>query len=105
MKISPDVSLEDIAKQTEGFTGADLQALIYNANLEAIHQEIPEVFHFEKTELDTNAVFFKLDSLPSQKEIEETYAVIERVSRFIFRFCRLTASFRVPPYLLLDQVL
>jgi peroxin-1 len=31
------VDLSSIAEATEGYTGADLQALIYNANLEAVH--------------------------------------------------------------------
>ncbi|KAI9873506.1 MAG: Peroxisome biosynthesis protein pex1, partial [Watsoniomyces obsoletus] len=39
LTLKPDVSsrLLTIAKKTEGFTGADLQALMYNAHLEAIH--------------------------------------------------------------------
>lgn len=37
--LQPSISsrLSDIAAQTEGFSGADLQALMYNAHLEAIH--------------------------------------------------------------------
>lgn len=39
MHLKPDVSsrLLTVAQRTEGFTGADLQALVYNAHLEAIH--------------------------------------------------------------------
>ncbi|KAI9752923.1 MAG: hypothetical protein M4579_005409 [Chaenotheca gracillima] len=40
LKMAADVlgsGLFEIAKQTEGFSGADLQALVYNAQLEAIH--------------------------------------------------------------------
>ena len=39
LHLTPDVSsqIDDIAKRTEGFSGADLQALMYNAHLEAIH--------------------------------------------------------------------
>jgi peroxin-1 len=45
LKVSPDVlstsdrreTLLDIAYRTEGYSGADLQAVIYNAHLEAIH--------------------------------------------------------------------
>lgn len=44
LKISPgilegdgDESLMEVAKQTEGYSGADLQAVMYNAHLEAIH--------------------------------------------------------------------
>jgi peroxin-1 len=38
--LADDVDLEAIAKSTDGFTGADLQALVYNANLEAVHETI-----------------------------------------------------------------
>uniref|UniRef100_A0A8C5H322 Peroxisomal ATPase PEX1 n=1 Tax=Gouania willdenowi TaxID=441366 RepID=A0A8C5H322_GOUWI len=35
--LAPDVDLEQLAAATERFTGADLKALLYNAQLEAIH--------------------------------------------------------------------
>lgn len=38
--LSPSVSLSRYAAQTAGFSGADLQALIYNAHLDAIHATI-----------------------------------------------------------------
>ena len=39
LHLQPSISLRlaEIAAQTEGFSGADLQALMYNAHLEAIH--------------------------------------------------------------------
>lgn len=37
MVLSDEVSLQYIAEQTEGYSGADLQAVLYNAYLEAIH--------------------------------------------------------------------
>lgn len=37
VSLSPSVHLDDIAEATEGYTGADLQALLYNAHLEVIH--------------------------------------------------------------------
>lgn len=40
MTLADDVDLEVIARATDGFTGADLQALVYNANLEAVHETI-----------------------------------------------------------------
>ncbi|KAI4168219.1 MAG: hypothetical protein LQ343_006547 [Gyalolechia ehrenbergii] len=33
-------SLYEVARRTEGYTGADLQAVVYNAHLEAIHDEL-----------------------------------------------------------------
>lgn len=35
--LAPSVDLTAYAKQTQGYSGADLQALIYNAHLDAIH--------------------------------------------------------------------
>lgn len=42
MTLADDADLEDIARATDGFTGADLQALMYNANLEAVHETIDQ---------------------------------------------------------------
>lgn len=33
MPMSPGVKIEEIAKKTEGYTGADLQAILYNAQM------------------------------------------------------------------------
>ncbi|KAL8868826.1 MAG: hypothetical protein Q9174_004727 [Haloplaca sp. 1 TL-2023] len=33
-------SLHEVAERTEGYTGADLQAIVYNAHLEAIHEKL-----------------------------------------------------------------
>lgn len=42
LELGPDVKVEDIAERTEGYSGADLQAVLYNAHLEAIHDVIGE---------------------------------------------------------------
>ena len=42
MTLADDVDLGSIAHATDGFTGADLQALVYNANLEAVHETIDQ---------------------------------------------------------------
>ncbi|KAJ9590978.1 hypothetical protein L9F63_015984, partial [Diploptera punctata] len=41
LTMSHDVDLEEIAVQAEGFTGADLQAVLYTAQLAAVEQTIP----------------------------------------------------------------
>ncbi|KAK7057474.1 putative peroxisomal biogenesis AAA ATPase pex1 [Favolaschia claudopus] len=38
--VSPSVDIEEIAASTEGYSGADLQALMYNAHLEVVHSSI-----------------------------------------------------------------
>jgi len=37
LHLSPSISLPEFAKLTQGYSGADLQALMYNAHLDAIH--------------------------------------------------------------------
>jgi len=51
LKLSDEVisgsegGLEEIARRTEGYSGADLQALVYNAHLEAIHDVLGDRDH------------------------------------------------------------
>ena len=40
MIISSPVDLDALSRDTEGFSGADLQALVYNAHLEVVHDTI-----------------------------------------------------------------
>jgi peroxin-1 len=40
MAVAPSVDFDRLAAKTEGFSGADLQALLYNAHLEVIHSSI-----------------------------------------------------------------
>lgn len=40
LPLDPSVDLEQVAQDAEGFSGADLQAMMYNAHLEAVHAEI-----------------------------------------------------------------
>ncbi len=48
--------MQSFAERTEGYTGADLQALIYNAQLDAIHSTIDSTRETdEKAEHKTNA--------------------------------------------------
>src|SRR5271169_2317073 len=39
-ELSPEVDLYDLAERTRNQTGADLQAMLYNAHLEAVHDVI-----------------------------------------------------------------
>ncbi|KAF8629161.1 hypothetical protein AX17_005746 [Amanita inopinata Kibby_2008] len=40
VSISPSVNFQEVAAATDGYSGADLQALLYNAHLEVVHQTI-----------------------------------------------------------------
>lgn len=42
---SPSINFSDLADATEGYSGADLQAVIYNAHLEAVHASIATTSH------------------------------------------------------------
>lgn len=37
------MQLNDVAKATEGYSGADLQAVLYNAHLEVVHASIAAI--------------------------------------------------------------
>jgi peroxin-1 len=39
-KVSPHMDWDGIAEGTEGFSGAELQTLVYNAHLEIVHAAI-----------------------------------------------------------------
>jgi peroxin-1 len=56
IKLSKEVlsSLDEIASRTEGYSGADLQALVYNAHLEAIHDVLGDHDHAELGDRKTN---------------------------------------------------
>ncbi|KAG5645415.1 hypothetical protein DXG03_006239 [Asterophora parasitica] len=49
VSLSPSVDLSDIAAATDGFSGADLQALVYNAHLETIHASIASASNETRT--------------------------------------------------------
>jgi len=40
LAVSPSVDFDSLAAVTDGYTGADLQALLYNAHLQVIHASI-----------------------------------------------------------------
>jgi len=42
LTLAPSVDFDELARMTEGFSGADLQALVYNAHLEVVHAAIDE---------------------------------------------------------------
>jgi peroxin-1 len=64
MNMAGDVSLREVAQQTEGYSGADLQALLYNAYLSAIH----EVVDLEEQDMgsETNAANHRHYDFPNE---------------------------------------
>ncbi|KAF6176659.1 hypothetical protein GIB67_034521 [Kingdonia uniflora] len=49
LPLADDVDLEDIASVTEGFSGADLQALLSDAQLASVHELL------ERLDIDNNS--------------------------------------------------
>lgn len=77
MELADDVDLSEIASQTEGFSGADMQGLGYNAYLKAVHvklaqqQKLREMSSLSDDKVDID--FFKLQSqLESQAKSFQT---------------------------------
>lgn len=64
MNISPDVDLKEIARRTEGFSGADIQGLGYNAYLKAVHDKLAQqqLNSSQNTSVDENIEFFQVRS-------------------------------------------
>ncbi|KAF5351610.1 hypothetical protein D9756_007497 [Leucocoprinus leucothites] len=48
LNLSPSVDLDTLAEQTEGYSGADLQAVMYNAHLEVVHENIAALSAMDK---------------------------------------------------------
>lgn len=79
---APSIDFGDLAAATEGYSGADLQAVIYNAHLEAVHATIAStsqdstVLHEEESPIEyitfggpeTNDVATKAEKMALQKK-------------------------------------
>ncbi|KAG5341525.1 hypothetical protein C0989_009886 [Termitomyces sp. Mn162] len=61
VSISPSVDWEEVAAATGGFSGADLQALVYNAHLDVIHTSLHASSDKKETEafIDEDPINFK----------------------------------------------
>jgi len=51
--MSSEVNLSEVSEQCMNYTGADLQALVYNAQLEAIHEVIDRQDNSSPTDDDS----------------------------------------------------
>ena len=79
LKVEAGVAWNGLAKRTEGYSGADLQALVYNAHLEAVHDlldaEVPAktvgqldvAGDITRVERDMEFEYFHLGDLVRQK--------------------------------------
>ena len=91
--LAPTVDLDAVARDTEGYSGADLQALVYNAQLEVIHETIAAASISESSSsavADDSPIEYKVISGPlgsqTVKSRAEEAAFQQRVRWFFFRY-------------------
>lgn len=90
--MSKDVDLSYYAEKCKGYSGADLQALLYNAHLEAIHGEIDDKKILEKKVASFEGGFgvdsknFVSFNLKSQKRKISTSTAAEK-AQIVERVC------------------
>jgi SpoVK/Ycf46/Vps4 family AAA+-type ATPase len=74
--LSPSVDFDQLARDTEGYSGADLQALVYNAQLEVIHETISTTSvsgRENKREEDERPIEYTIiGSTPGEKTVKST---------------------------------
>ncbi|ELU42144.1 cell polarity protein [Rhizoctonia solani AG-1 IA] len=84
--LAPGLDLKEVARRTEGFSGADLQALVYNAQLEVVHeelaaktQELTEILSSErnedrvKVEVVGGAVMTRAETAALERRVSESH--------------------------------
>jgi peroxin-1 len=91
--VSSDVDFDRLADATEGFSGADLQALLYNAHLEVVHASVGEITASASTtessngkdHIDDAPIEYTLFGGPAQRTVAsraEQMAAQRRVRRY-----------------------
>jgi peroxin-1 len=76
LNMGPSFSIEEIAKKTEDFTGADLQAMVYNAQLLSIHDQLGEI-SFENDDSAHKESKITLINKPNEKLTQESKMHLE----------------------------
>ncbi|KAL6451401.1 PEX1 Peroxisome biosynthesis protein PAS1 [Candida maltosa Xu316] len=92
MDLNDDVNLEEIALKTNGFSGADMQGLGYNAYLKAVHVTLDELSKKEQEEVSvdnnkssdsTNIDFFKVGSSEKKLKTSERIKLLHQIQQFM----------------------
>ncbi|KAK6201608.1 AAA ATPase, peroxisomal biogenesis [Scheffersomyces amazonensis] len=81
MDLSSDVNLQEIAKSTTGFSGADIQGLGYNAYLKAVHVKLSKLEQEESSEnkSTTNSKLFEFYQVNNAKLNSKSLRPSERI--------------------------
>lgn len=82
--MGPSVDFEEIARLTEGYTGADLQSLVYNAHLQVVHASIDAMSTRRSGQEEKRIQYVTLGATGEQKILPraEESAMQKRVSEF-----------------------
>ena len=72
LHLSPSVDLDTLADQTEGYSGADIQAVMYNAHLEVVHENIAKVPALNKLSIHDDEVPVEFVVLRNRKKGQNT---------------------------------
>ena len=76
MTLSHDVNLEELANQCTYFTGADFKALLYNAQLNAIHEQygfdVSGTSNAKMTSLDGDVTSRRAKNSDSENSVTST---------------------------------
>lgn len=66
------VNFDQLAAKTEGFSGADLQALLYNAHLDVIHSSIAQPITSVSNQLDDKPIdYITFGNAPNQPALSK----------------------------------
>ncbi|XP_057683689.1 peroxisome biogenesis factor 1 isoform X1 [Corythoichthys intestinalis] len=72
ISLAPDVDLENLAEATHGFTGADLKALLYNAQLETLNSSLDGSMLQETTcDMSLSSMIFPNNSSGSDDLVDD----------------------------------
>ncbi|CAG8487760.1 12625_t:CDS:2 [Racocetra fulgida] len=78
LDLSDDIDLSYYANKCQGYSGADLQALLYNAHLEAIHETIDSEKFLEKKTPSTNGRDMQFVCFSANSKNNTTLTAAER---------------------------
>lgn len=68
MKLEPGIDFSKLAARTDGFSGADLQALVYNAHLESVHDVLSAAPSLETRSDSQSSEFVVLGKASNQPQ-------------------------------------
>jgi len=89
------VQLDEVAEATEGYSGADLQALLYNAHLEVVHASIAGIQTADQSASRAEETLVEYTTLgdPAEKSVTSKAEEIALQRRVIVPFWSCVPSY------------